>query len=72
VRTRKNPLMGSLVTADVVLETREQPSSDDHTIERDILSLCREVLSAHKVPVSINFVPTLAVAETGKLIRRHA
>lgn len=72
VRTRKNPLMGSLVIADVVLETREQPSSDDHTIERDILSLCREVLSAHKVPVSINFVPKLAVAETGKLIRRHA
>ncbi len=71
VRTRKNPLMGSLVIADVVLETPE-PSSDDHKIERDILALCRESLSAHKVPVSINFVPTLAVAETGKLIRRHA
>jgi acyl-coenzyme A synthetase/AMP-(fatty) acid ligase len=71
VRTRKNPLMGSLVIADVVLET-PGPSSDDHKIERDILILCRESLSAHKVPVSINFVPTLAVAETGKLIRRHA
>jgi acyl-coenzyme A synthetase/AMP-(fatty) acid ligase len=73
VRTRKNPIMGSLVIADVVLETAQQPgSTDDHTIQRDILSLCRESLSAHKVPVSINFVPTLAVAETGKLIRRHA
>jgi acyl-coenzyme A synthetase/AMP-(fatty) acid ligase len=72
VRTRKNPLMGSLVIADVVLETADQPSTDDHTIERDILTLCRESLSAHKVPVSINFVPTLAVAQTGKLIRRHA
>jgi acyl-coenzyme A synthetase/AMP-(fatty) acid ligase len=73
VRTRKNPIMGSLVIADVVLEAPQQSgSSDDHTIQRDILTLCRESLSAHKVPVSINFVPTLAVAETGKLIRRHA
>jgi acyl-coenzyme A synthetase/AMP-(fatty) acid ligase len=73
VRTRKNPIMGSLVIADVVLEATQQPGlTDDHTIQRDILSLCRESLSAHKVPVSINFVPTLAVAETGKLIRRHA
>lgn len=73
VRTRKNPIMGSLVIADVVLETaQESGSTDDHAIQRDILSLCRESLSAHKVPVSINFVTTLAVAETGKLIRRHA
>jgi acyl-coenzyme A synthetase/AMP-(fatty) acid ligase len=73
VRTRKNPIMGSLVIADVVLETAQQfGSTDDHTIQRDILTLCRESLSAHKVPVSINVVPTLAVAETGKLIRRHA
>jgi acyl-coenzyme A synthetase/AMP-(fatty) acid ligase len=73
VRTRKNPIMGSLVIADVVLETAEESgSTDDYEIQRDILSLCRESLSAHKVPVSINFVPTLAVADTGKLIRRHA
>jgi len=73
VRTRKNPIMGSLVIADVVLETAQQSgSTDDHSIQRDILTLCRESLSAHKVPVSINFVPALAVAETGKLIRRHA
>jgi acyl-coenzyme A synthetase/AMP-(fatty) acid ligase len=73
VRTRKNPIMGSLVIADVVLNATQQAGpTDDHTIQRDILSLCRESLSAHKVPVSINFVPTLAVAETGKLIRRHA
>jgi acyl-coenzyme A synthetase/AMP-(fatty) acid ligase len=73
VRTRKNPIMGALVIADVVLRSVEQSgSTDDHSIQRDILSLCRESLSAHKVPVSINFVPALAVAETGKLIRRHA
>jgi acyl-coenzyme A synthetase/AMP-(fatty) acid ligase len=73
VRTRKNPLMGALVVADVVLRMADQPgSTDDCTIQRDILSLCRESLSAHKVPVSINFVSALAVAESGKLIRRHA
>ena len=73
VRTRKNPIMGSLVIADVVLEAAPQTgSTDDYSIQLDILSLCRKALSAHKVPVSINFVSTLAVAETGKLIRRHA
>lgn len=73
VRTRKNSIMGALVIADVVLRTAEQPGSTaDQTIQRDILSLCRESLPAHKVPVSINFVSALAVAETGKLIRRHA
>lgn len=73
VRTRKNSIMGALVIADVVLRTAEQPGSAvDQTIQRDILSLCRESLPAHKVPVSINFVSALAVAETGKLIRRHA
>ena len=73
VRTKKNPITGALVVADVVLKTK--PRSVDDTalaLQRDILQFCRGELALHKVPVAINFVPALAMAETGKLIRGHA
>jgi acyl-coenzyme A synthetase/AMP-(fatty) acid ligase len=70
VRTRKNPITGALVVADVVLKPAAEAASSEVRI--DILRLCRETLPAHKVPATINFVPALAVAETGKLIRLHA
>jgi acyl-coenzyme A synthetase/AMP-(fatty) acid ligase len=73
VRTRKNAITGSLVIADVVLNAEQQPKpADEVSLESDILSLCRKSLPAHKVPFSINFVATLAVADTGKLVRRNA
>jgi len=73
VRTKKNPITGALVVADVVLKT--SPQSIDYNIRElqdNILMMCREALSSYKVPALINFVPVLAVAETGKLVRRHA
>ena len=73
VRAKKNPITGSLVVADVVLETVPQTLSQDvRALQNDILLLCREALSAHKVPAAINFIPALAVAESGKLLRRDA
>jgi acyl-coenzyme A synthetase/AMP-(fatty) acid ligase len=73
VRTRKNPLTGALVVADVVLKTQSRNGNEnDRAIQQDILLLCREALPSHKVPAVINFVAALAVAETGKLIRRYA
>jgi acyl-coenzyme A synthetase/AMP-(fatty) acid ligase len=71
VRTRKNPVTGALVVADIVLK----PAPADRNIpalRREIVLLCREGLPSHKVPASINFVPALAVAGTGKLTRHHA
>ena len=73
VRTKKNPITGALVVADVVLEMTPQSCSlDTRAIQNDILLLCRETLSSYKVPAMINFIPTLAVAESGKLLRRNA
>jgi acyl-coenzyme A synthetase/AMP-(fatty) acid ligase len=73
VRMKKNTLTGALVVADVVLRTADNfPSRDDRHIKQEILLLCRDVLSPHKVPAVITFVSSLAVAETGKLIRSHA
>lgn len=73
VQTKKNPISGALVVADVVLKT-DLPSAihDLHTLQHDILLLCRDALSPHKIPAAINFVPTLAVTESGKMIRRNA
>jgi acyl-CoA synthetase (AMP-forming)/AMP-acid ligase II len=73
VRTKKNSLTGSLVVADVVLKAAPSEGSFQlRALQSDILLFCREVLSAHKVPAAINFIPSLAVAESGKVLRRNA
>jgi acyl-coenzyme A synthetase/AMP-(fatty) acid ligase len=70
VHTKKNPITGALVVADVVLKSA--PETGCSEVRSDILRHCREALPSHKVPATINFVPALAVADTGKLIRFHA
>jgi acyl-coenzyme A synthetase/AMP-(fatty) acid ligase len=72
VRTKKNPVTGALVVADVVLKTPQSGQRDVHELRDDIVLLCREALSSYKVPAAINFVPALAVAESGKMIRGNA
>jgi acyl-coenzyme A synthetase/AMP-(fatty) acid ligase len=70
VHTKKNPITGALVVAEVVLKSA--PEAGCSEVRIDILRHCREALPSHKVPAMINFVPALAVADTGKLIRLHA
>jgi acyl-coenzyme A synthetase/AMP-(fatty) acid ligase len=73
VRTKKNPITGALVVADVVLKAPPQSADNDGCeLKSDISLMCREALPSHKVPAVINFVPALPVDETGKLARRHA
>jgi acyl-coenzyme A synthetase/AMP-(fatty) acid ligase len=72
VRTKKNPVTGALVVADVVLKAPQSGNRDAHELRDDIVLLCREALSSYKVPTAINFVPALAVAESGKMIRGNA
>jgi acyl-coenzyme A synthetase/AMP-(fatty) acid ligase len=73
VRTKKNPIIGALVIADVVLKAPPHSiEQNDQSLQRDILQFCRRELAQHKVPAVINFVPMLAMSETGKLIRPHA
>jgi len=73
VRTKKSPITGALVVADVVLQTAPQPGDGGaQSLQNDILHFCRGELARHKVPVTINFVPSLPVAESGKLVRPHA
>jgi acyl-coenzyme A synthetase/AMP-(fatty) acid ligase len=71
VRTKKNPITGGLVVADVVLKTAAD-GDDAQTVQREIMQFCRGELAQHKVPVAINFVSALPVAGSGKLVRPHA
>jgi acyl-coenzyme A synthetase/AMP-(fatty) acid ligase len=70
VRARRSPITGALVVADVVL--REDGVAGVDEVEQEILRLCRDGLTRHKVPSAIRFVPALAVATSGKLARTHA
>lgn len=73
VRTRRNPITGSLVVADIVAEKQPDNAAEEmNQLQHEILQLCRNALARHKVPAAINFVPSLAVAATGKMARRHA
>jgi acyl-coenzyme A synthetase/AMP-(fatty) acid ligase len=73
VRTRKNPITGALVIADVVLgEELSAATERMDEFQREILQLCRNTLPRHKVPAAINIVSTLPVDATGKLARHHA
>jgi acyl-coenzyme A synthetase/AMP-(fatty) acid ligase len=72
VKTKKNPLTGALVVADVLLKASSTPEGDQaRELQRTIRQFCREALAPHKVPTAISFVPALAISETGKLVRHH-
>jgi acyl-coenzyme A synthetase/AMP-(fatty) acid ligase len=73
VKARKNPIMGAVVTADVVVKSStesgtEKPGGDD-ALKNDILGACRLQLAPYKVPVTIRFVPSLDLSASGKLTR---
>jgi acyl-coenzyme A synthetase/AMP-(fatty) acid ligase len=75
VRSRRNPITGSLVTADIVLNDGTPPPGAGATAEalrQEILGLCRATLPAFKIPASLRFVSALDVAAAGKLARSDA
>jgi acyl-CoA synthetase (AMP-forming)/AMP-acid ligase II len=76
VRSRKNPITGSLVSADIVLKDVlkdhfPQYASRESDCKHEILEICRRSLPPHKVPATIRYVATLEVAPAGKLVRPH-
>ena len=73
VRSRRNSITGSLVVADVVLNEELDPTVQSVAeLKQEILKVCRETLPRHKVPTLLNFVPSLTVAESGKIERHNA
>ncbi len=66
VSSRKNPITGALVVADVVLA---DAANDNATFKESLLALCRAQLPAFKVPALVRFVERLELTAGGKLAR---
>jgi len=75
VKSRRNPVTGAVVIAEIVL--KPAPDARDSSLEHDalkdeILKACQAALAAHKVPVAIRIVPSLDVTPSGKVARADA
>jgi acyl-coenzyme A synthetase/AMP-(fatty) acid ligase len=70
-KSRRSPITGALVVADVVLADGDNGSRRDD-IRDQILADCRASLPSHKVPAMIKFVASLDVTAAGKLARHDA
>src|ERR1700722_12684094 len=70
-RSRRSPITGAIVVADVVLADGEDKARRDE-IRDMILADCRASLAPHKVPAMIKFVTALDVTTAGKLARHDA
>jgi acyl-CoA synthetase (AMP-forming)/AMP-acid ligase II len=74
VKSRKSPITGSIVVAEVVLKDGvdcRDAALNLVALQRDIIDLCRRDLASYKVPAVVRFVPALPMSPTGKLLR-HA
>ena len=70
-RSRRSPITGSIVVADVILADGCDVSRSDD-IRNKILADCRASLPSHKVPAMIKFVSSLDITAAGKLARHDA
>jgi acyl-coenzyme A synthetase/AMP-(fatty) acid ligase len=69
VSARRNPILGGLVAADVVLKDAEDAGE---ALKEEIMGLCHARLPRHMAPATIRFVPALELLASGKLARDHA
>jgi acyl-CoA synthetase (AMP-forming)/AMP-acid ligase II len=69
-KSRRSPITGSVVVADVVLTADGVGRAK--AIRDEILGQCRASLASHKVPAVIRFTDALDVTPAGKLARSDA
>jgi acyl-coenzyme A synthetase/AMP-(fatty) acid ligase len=69
-KSRRSPITGSIVIADVVLADNAAERANE--IRDEILKACRASLASHKVPAVIRFVDALDVTLAGKIARSDA
>jgi acyl-coenzyme A synthetase/AMP-(fatty) acid ligase len=70
-RSRRSPITGSIVVADVILADGCELERSE-AIRDKILVDCRASLAPHKVPAMIKFVSSLDITAAGKLARHDA
>ena len=71
VKARRNPIVGEIVVAEVVLDP-DRGEGDEARLKEEILAACRERLEPHKVPFRLAFVPSIGMSAGGKLARANA
>ena len=78
-KPRNNPITGAIVVADIVLTdnvtSRIRTSKELNStgaLKTELLDFCHRALQPYKVPATFRFVESLAVAASGKLLRRNA
>lgn len=67
-KSRRSPITGSIVVADVILADGSDPARGKEICDQ-IFAQCRAQLAPHKVPAVIRFVEALDVTSAGKLAR---
>ena len=70
-KSRRSPITGAVVVADVILADGQDAGRSDEIRSR-ILADCKASLAPHKVPAVIKFVSSLDITAAGKLARRDA
>jgi acyl-coenzyme A synthetase/AMP-(fatty) acid ligase len=70
-RSRRSPITGAIVVADVILDDTGNAVAGDK-IRDEILADCRTSLAPHKIPAVIRFVASLDITAAGKLARHDA
>ena len=66
VYAKKNPMVGSLVCADVIPLNKE---IDKNELKKQILSYCRDNLDSFKIPAILKLVDDLEITQSGKIKR---
>ncbi|MGH6878103.1 MAG: AMP-binding protein [Rhizomicrobium sp.] len=69
-KARRNPVMGALIEADVVLRDGIEPEAEK--LGNEILAFCARVLPPHKRPIAVHVVSALELGAAGKLERNRA
>ena len=67
VYAKNNPMMGSLVCADVI---PKDLSLDKTILKKQILEYCREHLDNFKIPVLLKIVNNIEITQSGKMKRK--
>jgi len=68
VFSKKNPVLGALVFADIIL-TEQGESLSSKELKAELIAFCREKLEAFEIPVMFKRVESIATNATGKKIR---
>ena len=68
---RPSPITGSIVVADIVVNSAADPQRFA-AIKEELFEACRRGLAAYKIPAIMRQVPSLDIADSGKLVRHRA